>query len=70
MLYNLNSVIFLLFFLILIQFFNFFPEAIGEKISNVEKLLLEYEDAIERVDLEQKKYGEKLELSVLVEKRQ
>ena len=46
------------------------PESIGEKIVNVEKLLLEYEDACERVELERRKYGEKLELSTLVEKRQ
>jgi len=45
-------------------------EAVGEKIFNVERLLLEYEDACERVELERKKDGEKLELSALVEKRQ
>ena len=47
-----------------------FSEAVGEKIFNVERLLLEYEDACERVELERKKDGEKLELSALVEKRQ
>ena len=33
-------------------------------------LLLNYEDACERVELERKKYDEKVDLSVLVEKRQ
>ena len=48
----------------------FVTDAISERISKVEELLLQYEDACERVELGRKKYEEELELSTLVEKRQ
>ncbi|XP_065064331.1 dysbindin-like isoform X2 [Rhopilema esculentum] len=43
---------------------------IGDQISKVEKLLVEHEDVVMKVELERKKCNEKLELSKLVEKRQ
>ena len=44
--------------------------SIGEQVEKLDRMMLEYEDLCDRVELEKKKAKQKTILSILIEKRQ